>query len=208
MKHSPHILVGLGAGLLGVAGVLVFNQWGQAAGGMVPHSPEVGLSRTSDNRRQPASVSDEDAGGSLPGSEASVVVEKSAGSVKSDARIGEFSPSLPGADVLPSVGWTEVAAAAPGNFLSYSDRQAVVVAFQQVPEVRDVALSVVITPASEKTNGEAPVSGVSESNSNLLAGFRRRGGFTHEEELFRTKWGWTALDQVQKTLRDDANGPP
>ena len=30
-------------------------------------------------------------------------------------------------------------------------------------------------------------------------------GFTHEEELFRTKWGWAAFDQVQKTLREDAD---
>ena len=30
-------------------------------------------------------------------------------------------------------------------------------------------------------------------------------GFTYEQELFRTKWGWAAYDQVQKVLREETS---
>lgn len=39
-----------------------------------------------------------------------------------------------------------------------------------------------------------------EPSSAMPGGFSY--GLTHEQELFRTKWGWAAFDQAQKALSE------
>ena len=69
----------------------------------------------------------------------------------------------------------------PGNRLTTSDHSITVESYQPVPAGNE--LNILITPS-----GETP-------------SVHLNGGFTPEEEQFRTKWGWAAYDQVQRTAK-------
>lgn len=99
--------------------------------------------------------------------------------------------------------WIETDPAVPGNSLSYQGSLAGVVAFKPFPENRGVSLSVVVGEIPKKP-AEADVTETEEPVRNQASGF----GLTYEEQLFRTKWGWTAFNQLRKSLQDDAGDLP
>ena len=77
--------------------------------------------------------------------------------------------------------------ASPGNQLTAHGQLVQVTAKEPAPE--GDALHVLITPSNQQN----PSSALS--------------GFTLEEELFRTRWGWEAFDRIQKAARQAASLP-
>ena len=123
--------------------------------------------------------------------------------------------------------WHPVDPEAPGHQLSFQGQVARVVASQAVAGSNGVALSVIVEdlpvqsasatdlPATPKTEDGAEESAAahesapaaeglaaSPSESGVTSRFR---GLSYEQQLFRTKWGWSAFDQMQKTLQTTSN---
>lgn len=107
--------------------------------------------------------------------------------------------------------WIVTDPSAPGSRLSSGDLVVSVNAAKPVQGSSGVTLSVVVTdmPADQSALVDTPaVEDVqsADGDSQPVAGrFAGIGGFTYEQQLFRTKWGWAAYDQVQKLLRDEAS---
>jgi hypothetical protein len=78
---------------------------------------------------------------------------------------------------------TEVNPNAPGNSIS-SSGQTVAVEGAELLEDGSTALDLAVTPSASPS------------------GTRVRRGFTYEEELFRTKWGWAAYAEAQKVAAE------
>lgn len=117
--------------------------------------------------------------------------------------------------------WRANNSSAPGSLLSINNQIARVTAFQPIPGTKGVTLAVDVedmTPdqptfveptqvlETESNNPATPPDLSSPSDtppsSNTVA---RSSGFTYEQQLFRTKWGWAAYDQVQKLLREETS---
>ncbi|MCK9588463.1 MAG: hypothetical protein WC076_04945 [Terrimicrobiaceae bacterium] len=73
---------------------------------------------------------------------------------------------------------------APGNAIS-SEGQTVAVEGTELLDDGSTALDLAVSPA-DTTMLDAKAEG------------KWPRGFTHEEQLFRAKWGWSAFDQAQK----------
>jgi hypothetical protein len=100
----------------------------------------------------------------------------------------------------PSPGWTPLATGTPGATLFFSGREAVIAATKPVPDAGNPSLSININPAIE-----TPVATQPEETASYQRRPVMHRGFTYEEEIFRTKWGWAAYDQVQKVLREESS---
>jgi len=92
----------------------------------------------------------------------------------------------------------------PGNTLSVREQQVSVQSYQKTAQGN--ALSVLVTPKPSPSTGSSvkqmPESEVLETQPPSAVALQQISrpsiGFTHEEELFRTKWGWNAFAQVQR----------
>lgn len=109
----------------------------------------------------------------------------------------------PVAPIEPPTEWTPLALNTPGTSLVFAGQRAVVVATKPVPNSSNPALSITIAPVAAIPNAENPIMTQTSETAYQENPVSRRRGFTYEEELFRTKWGWTAHDQVQQILRED-----
>ena len=113
-------------------------------------------------------------------------------------------------EVQPQFVWQEtksipVDSVLPGNTLSVREQQVSVTAYQNTSQGN--ALAVVVTQKKQPDLTEYPVGETPEaevpqgSSPNTVASPQTSHtplGFTYEEELFRTKWGWNAFAQVQR----------
>ena len=92
----------------------------------------------------------------------------------------------------------------PGNTLSVREQQVSVQSYQKTTQGN--ALSVLVipkqSPSTESSVNQTPESEVFESEPPSAVALQQVSrpsiGFTHEEELFRAKWGWNAFAQVQR----------
>jgi hypothetical protein len=86
-------------------------------------------------------------------------------------------------------------------------------AYTPLPGSPAPALHIVITPSTENTPGITGLPPESNSNPSPIPKNRpaarntsaHHPGFTHEEELFRTKWGWAAYDAVRRAALTSDN---
>ncbi|MFA7344637.1 MAG: hypothetical protein WC003_10055 [Terrimicrobiaceae bacterium] len=78
---------------------------------------------------------------------------------------------------------------AAGNSLTSGGQQVSVESIQQTPD---------------GTNLDLAISPAAISSANLSQGVR---GFTHEQELFRMKWGWENYDLAQRAAREVSPSP-
>lgn len=143
----------------------------------------------------------ESAGGELP--------VRQAGSV--DSGLVSAPAFTPEVSFSNDHAWITNDPSAPGSSLSLDSQTAVVTAAQPVPGSRGVALGIVVedmppdavaVPDFSPVPGQEPAGTTDLSTPGPIA---RRSGFTHQQELFRTKWGWAAYDQVQKILREETS---
>lgn len=90
-----------------------------------------------------------------------------------------------------------------GNALSFAGKRAEILQYQPSPGSLGVGLSVCISPESKVESAVLPVDRPIPTNDgpHLI----ENTGFTYEQELFRTKWGWAAYDQIQKVLREETS---
>lgn len=90
-----------------------------------------------------------------------------------------------------------------GNALSFAGKRAEILQYQPSPGSLGVGLSVSITPEPNVESAVLPVDRADPMNDgpHLI----ENTGFTYEQELFRTKWGWAAYDQIQKVLREETS---
>lgn len=112
-------------------------------------------------------------------SDASSVVAAVAAGIPADD-VEEFAP---------------VEASLPGNTVRVNQRTVAVRGFRSVPGTSGVALAVSVSvPQADVSTGN-PVA-VSEPP---ITSSRSKRGLSYEEQLFRTKWGWSAFADVQQT---------
>jgi hypothetical protein len=83
----------------------------------------------------------------------------------------------------------------PGNFLTFAGRRVAVESWS--PHPAGPSLDLLITAGGE------PAAAVF-SLTTARAERNSRPGLTYEQELFRTKWGWAAFEQVQRAAREEA----
>lgn len=119
-----------------------------------------------------------------------------------------FTPDVSFSNEHP---WITNDPSAPGSSLSLDNQTATVTAAQPVSGSQGVALAVVVEdlpphpvalPDSSSGSGTEAADAPDLPTSGPVA---RRNGFTYQQELFRTKWGWSAYNQVQKMLREDTS---
>lgn len=97
---------------------------------------------------------------------------------------------------------------AQGNSFLVGDQRVSVEGVQTFPGT--TALDVGISGSGNGTSSPPATrdsKAASSANSSGLPGYRRNqltGGFTYEEELFRSKWGWNAFNEAQKTALQPA----
>ncbi|MEI8038276.1 MAG: hypothetical protein WCJ14_07780 [Verrucomicrobiota bacterium] len=105
-----------------------------------------------------------------------------------------------GADVVREQPWVAANPAAPGHQLAYQGREASIEAYQARPASHSVALSVVISaaPPTEATS-------IAPASQPAVTTHAPAAGWTYEQQLFRTKWGWLAFDQMQLALRNTSD---
>jgi hypothetical protein len=90
-----------------------------------------------------------------------------------------------------------------GNSLSLADLRAEIQQYQPSTGSSGVGLSLSVVPRTDAESAAPPVDPADATNDGPhLVG---TSGFTYEQELFRTKWGWAAYDQVQKVLREETS---
>jgi len=87
-----------------------------------------------------------------------------------------------------------VSASSPGNALRVDQRTVVVRGFRVVPGASGVALAVSVEDGSALKTPDSP--DVRPEATASTATHPRRG-LTYEDELFRTRWGWSAFADVQ-----------
>lgn len=163
--------------------------------------------------------------GSLPGTAGSVGASDPV--LSGEGSVGETYPVLqsgseePGFVSTPAFtpevsfsndhAWITNDPSAPGSSLSLDNQTAIVTASQPVPGSRGVALGVVVedtppnpvvVPDFSPAPGQEPADAPDLPTPGPVA---RRSGFSHQQELFRTRWGWAAYDQVQKILREETS---
>jgi hypothetical protein len=115
--------------------------------------------------------------------------------------------SLPEKDQI----WAGVNHRLPGNYLHMDGKRGEIQQYQKSPGSVGVGLVLDVVPDDE-TNREPGDTASSSPELITQTGTQASPvnvkenpvGFTYEEELFRTKWGWAAFDQVRKTIREDA----
>ncbi|RYD23868.1 MAG: hypothetical protein EOP88_02405 [Verrucomicrobiaceae bacterium] len=119
-----------------------------------------------------------------------------------------FTPDVSFSNEHP---WITNDPSVPGSSLSLDNQTATVTAAQPVSGGQGVALAVVVedfpphpVAVSDPSSGSEPeaADATDLSTSGPIA---QRSGFTYQQELFRTKWGWSAYAQVQKILREDTS---
>jgi hypothetical protein len=106
--------------------------------------------------------------------------------------------------------WIATNSSAPGHQLSQAGLLASVVAYQEVPASHSVALSVLIDNTPQ-TGGapDAPLPASTDTGSASLPHTGRPfAGLTYEQQLFRTKWGWLAYNQMQLALSNTSIDAP
>lgn len=118
------------------------------------------------------------------------------------AQQSEESPSQTGAIVQ------KVDAAAPGNAFSTSGQRVAVDGVDRATGFR--ALDVAISEIGEGESVASPARGGTGSDPSGGSS-RSRGefgtGFTYEEELFRSKWGWEAFNEARRAAVQASNSP-
>ncbi|MFD0895797.1 hypothetical protein KBB96_02345 [Luteolibacter ambystomatis] len=92
--------------------------------------------------------------------------------------------------------FSPVEATSPGNAVRVNQRNVIVRGFRPVPGASGVALAVSV----EKTvDAKTPVETKPEAVAAPVASIRPHRGLSYEDELFRTKWGWSAYADVRQT---------
>lgn len=116
------------------------------------------------------------------------------------------------ADKPQELAWIAIHPAAPGQLLTYQGLQARIVAYQPVPASHGVAFSVMIdgTPPAANDLPSTNLTAAPEQAENTTPPHAAAAviGFTYEQQLFRTKWGWQAFDQMQLALAIAATEAP
>ncbi|MEI6490922.1 MAG: hypothetical protein WCO94_00115 [Verrucomicrobiota bacterium] len=95
---------------------------------------------------------------------------------------------------------------APGNSFSVAGQRVAIEGVQN--SAGKTALDVAITDSGNGTStapassGSPPYSSLSTAYSGLprYQSIQRTVGFTYEQELFRSKWGWDAFNEAQKSV--------
>lgn len=98
-----------------------------------------------------------------------------------------------------------------GHSVTAFGHRAAVEEISQVSGTAGVMLTLSVAPVTPAPDGNSPLSPSATtadtdtpSDTEMAAKSQAVSswkGFTYEQELFRTKWGWQAFDQVQKVLR-------
>lgn len=105
-----------------------------------------------------------------------------------------------------SQSWSVVNPKLPGNSLSSGKTVAEIKGYQPSPGAVGVGLSLDITDANETAPSDPAVKPeVLADRSIERPAQDEHVGLTYEEELFRTKWGWAAYDQVRRVLREESS---
>jgi hypothetical protein len=89
----------------------------------------------------------------------------------------------------------------PGHSLAAFGRRAAVAETGKAPGSNGVILSLEMEPDIPAIPGENPPL----VESVVATATTAWSGFSYEQELFRTKWGWQAFDQVQRLLREQSS---
>jgi hypothetical protein len=89
---------------------------------------------------------------------------------------------------------------APGNSMVVSG-QRVAVERTSLTEENETAMELTISSATSPQNQATSSTHPPSTFTGAAPGKFKVRGFTYEEELFRTKWGWTAFDQAQRAVR-------
>lgn len=97
----------------------------------------------------------------------------------------------------------EVSSSKPGNSMTVAGQQVSILGYQ--PTAQGNALTVIIEPLVTLSSAsffgeaasEAPGFSPDDDAPVLSKSSRAQAGFTHEEELFRAKWGWAAFAKVK-----------
>lgn len=113
------------------------------------------------------------------------------------------------------ISWTPVQSEFAGRTLSSNGFRADVVSFQQVSGSGGVALSLLIGPADapdavvakhdKQSDATAVLDGPAAASVPESSYDAASMGLSYEQQLFRTKWGWNAFEQVQKALREETS---
>lgn len=106
--------------------------------------------------------------------------------------------------------WSGVNHQLPGNYLLLDGKRGEIQQYQKAPGSVGVGLLLDVVSDDERndepadtTSPAAELATQTEIQSSPVNATEGQVGFTYEEELFRTKWGWAAFDQVRKTIRED-----
>ena len=96
--------------------------------------------------------------------------------------------------------------AQPSNWMRAGEEYVSVQGYMPAAPGRGVALDVVLTPAAASSGGVSTASAGSttaQSVSQTSAGAAPRPatGFTYDEQLFRSKWGWAAYAAAQRAAQ-------
>lgn len=140
------------------------------------------------------------AGGVVLANDASMVEDRVGGAVATRRATG-VSKAI---SIEPK--WQAVDPGASGNSMVLDGVRAEVTGYQKADQSPGVGLSLQLVDAEVEHTSEAkPVDQPAVDASTSPGEAPRWAGLTYEQELFRTKWGWHAFDQVQKALREDTS---
>ncbi|BCU79483.1 hypothetical protein [Luteolibacter sp. LG18] len=121
--------------------------------------------------------------------------QASAGSDAPSGRVASNAPvasaEVAGVPVDDVEEFTPVEASLPGNTLRVNRGSVLVRGFRPVSGTSGVALAVSVEKTADGGEDEALVAPVASRHP--------RRGLSYEDELFRTKWGWTAFADVRQT---------
>jgi hypothetical protein len=116
---------------------------------------------------------------------------------------GEYSVGFLEAAASREEAWYPANPRLIGNSLSHAGQRAEIQQYQPSPGSVGVGLALSVGTHSEAEIQTLPVdqAGITHDKPYVVG----TAGFTYEQELFRTKWGWAAYDQVQKVLREETS---
>lgn len=132
-----------------------------------------------------------------------------------ESEVAAHSPQTgqPVAEVAQASPLVAVAVSAPGNSLQVNDQRVEVSGYQTARNSPGVGLALSISSVEPPHEGElvsslqSSTSSATPTTSDSPEPSALRRGFTYEEELFRSKWGWAAFGQAQLATRENAADP-